>query len=190
MTKLSKVWIAVACLLPALTTVAGQLTQAEFTSQAKQKAMQLGKTLKMNLQAAVKEGGLTNGVNVCKDIAPAVAAELSTDGWQVGRTALKVRNPSNQPDSWEQTSLMTMVKGLEEGLKPGSLTQVSMDDEAGQYRFMAPIMTDSLCLNCHGAELAPAVQAEINQQYPHDQATGFAAGDLRGAFTVTYNSEE
>ena len=60
---------------PQVAAQAAQLSEAEFKAQAKQKAMQLGKTLKKNLQQAVKEGGLPNGVQVCKDIAPAIAVQ-------------------------------------------------------------------------------------------------------------------
>jgi len=190
MIRLSKKAVLIGGLLLPLAAQAGQLSETEFKAQAKQKAMQLGKTLKQNLQKAVKEGGLPNGVGVCKDIAPAIAAELSTDGWQVGRTALKVRNPQNRADSWEQSSLMAMVKGLGEGLEPGALATVHVDEAAGTYRFMAPIITGGLCLNCHGAELAEPVKEAIKQRYPDDEATGFAAGDLRGAFTVTYQAGE
>lgn len=174
-------------MLPAIASAA--MTETEFKAEAKQKAMQLGQTLRQNLQKAVKEGGLANGVQVCKDIAPVIAAELSTDGWQVGRTALKVRNPANRADNWEHSALLTMVKKLEEGLEPGALVTVSVEESTGIYRFMAPIMTDGLCLNCHGADLAPDVKATILQQYPQDEATGFAAGDLRGAFTVSYQAQ-
>ena len=188
MIRLTKNVVLMGCLLLPLAAQAQHLSEAEFKAQAQQKAMQLGKTLKQNLLQAVKAGGLPNGVQVCKEIAPAIAAELSTDGWQVGRTALKVRNPQNRADRWEQSSLMAMVEGLEEGLEPGALAMVHVDEAAGKYRFMAPIMADGLCLNCHGASLAEPVKEAINQQYPNDEATGFAAGDLRGAFTVTYQA--
>ena len=188
MIRLTKNVVLMGCLLLPLAAQAQHLSEAEFKAQAQQKAMQLGKTLKQNLLQAVKAGGLPNGVQVCKEIAPAIAAELSTDGWQVGRTALKVRNPQNRADRWEQLSLMAMVKGLEEGLEPGALAMVHVDEAAGKYRFMAPIMADGLCLNCHGASLAEPVKEAINQQDPNDEATGFAAGDLRGAFTVTYQA--
>jgi hypothetical protein len=37
--------------------------------------------------------------------------------------------------------------------------------------------------------LQPELKAEILRLYPNDQATGFRAGDLRGAFTVTQTLE-
>ena len=132
MSRLTNKAVLMGRLLLPLAAQAGQLSEAEFKAQAKHKAMQLGKTLKQNLQQAVKDGGLPNGVKVCRDIAPAIAAQLSTDGWQVGRTALKVRNPQNRADSWENSSLMAMVKGLEEGLDPGGLPTVHVDEAAGK----------------------------------------------------------
>ena len=51
---------------------------------------------------------------------------------------------------------------------------------------MRPIVLAPQCLGCHGkvAELAPGVAAVLAQRYPGDLATGYAAGDLRGAFSV------
>lgn len=186
--RYSKGWLALVLVMSAAANAA-DMTETEFKAQAHQKAMMLGKTLKQSLQQAVKSGGLAHGVSVCKDIAPSIAKQLSTDGWQVGRTAIKVRNTSNQPDTWEQAGLQAMLDGLSDGLKPNALTQVKIDSEAGNYRYMAPIMTGKLCLNCHGSEIKPEVKAMIDAEYPADQATGFEAGELRGAFTITYQSE-
>ena len=41
-----------------------------------------------------------------------------------------------------------------------------------------------LCLTCHGAALSPDVEAALAESYPEDHATGYSAGDLRGAFVV------
>jgi hypothetical protein len=42
------------------------------------------------------------------------------------------------------------------------------------------------CLVCHGeAEAQPAALREaLASAYPHDRATGYAVGDLRGAFSL------
>ena len=58
--------------------------------------------------------------------------------------------------------------------------------EAGAFRCTKAIPTAAEpCLMCHGSGLDPALKAEIDRLYPDDQATGFKAGELRGAFTVT-----
>ena len=46
MIRLTKKVVLMGCLLLPLAAQAGQLSEAEFKAQAKQKAMQLGKTLK------------------------------------------------------------------------------------------------------------------------------------------------
>jgi hypothetical protein len=51
---------------------------------------------------------------------------------------------------------------------------------------MRAIPTDALCLTCHGATLAPELAAAIARDYPADAATGFAQGQLRGAFSVIW----
>mgnify|MGYP003340573505 CR=1 FL=1 len=50
---------------------------------------------------------------------------------------------------------------------------------------MKAIPTAEICTTCHGVSLKPEVSARLQQLYPADQATGFAVGDLRGAFTLS-----
>ena len=50
---------------------------------------------------------------------------------------------------------------------------------------MKAIPTGEVCLKCHGSNVAPDVKAAIGELYPEDQATGFKAGELRGAFSVS-----
>ena len=40
------------------------------------------------------------------------------------------------------------------------------------------------CLTCHGSNIKPELAAKINSLYPEDKATGYKAGELRGAFTI------
>jgi hypothetical protein len=48
--------------------------------------------------------------------------------------------------------------------------------------YAEPIYMQPLCVTCHGANLAPDLQKKLDELYPTDQATGYAAGDLRGIF--------
>jgi hypothetical protein len=42
------------------------------------------------------------------------------------------------------------------------------------------------CVACHGQpkQLAPGVQARLSRDYPHDKATGYLPGQLRGALSI------
>jgi hypothetical protein len=51
-------------------------------------------------------------------------------------------------------------------------------------RMMRGIVTEPVCLACHGEAVAPDVRETILARYPGDGATGFAVGDLRGALWV------
>ena len=62
-----------------------------------------------------------------------------------------------------------------------------VDEPAGQaMRYRKPIMTGPLCLTCHGevATQPSALRDVLMREYPHDAATGYAAGELRGAFSL------
>ena len=50
---------------------------------------------------------------------------------------------------------------------------------------MKAIPTGELCLVCHGTQIAPQVLEKLDALYPRDEARGFSAGDIRGAFTIT-----
>lgn len=148
----------------------------------------LGEGLKEKLVAAMQNGGPANALGVCKTEAPKVTdAQSKAAGLTVGRTALKYRNPGNKPDAFEKAAMEKFVADIKGGADAMKLEHAAIVTENGKkvFRYMKPIMTaGNPCLACHGAELKPEIATKIKELYPEDQATGFAAGDLRGAFTV------
>jgi hypothetical protein len=160
---------------------------AQLEDKAKQLAAQLGMQLKARLQSAMEAGGPASAISVCNVAAPEIAAELSRDGWTVGRTSLKLRNPANRPDAWEQATLLAFEQQLASGTPVASLQNSTVESDAGEtrYRFMKAIPVDSVCMACHGETIAEPVRAVLAEKYPHDAATGYKPGELRGAFTMT-----
>lgn len=64
-------------------------------------ADQLFVRLSGELSAAIQAGGPRAAIGVCRDRAPAIAAEIEAEtGVDIERTALRVRNPRNAPDAW------------------------------------------------------------------------------------------
>ena len=62
-----------------------------------------------------------------------------------------------------------------------------VDGTQGQVvRYMKAIAMAPQCLACHGPRDSqpPALRAALEHDYPHDAATGYAAGELRGAFSL------
>ena len=152
-------------------------------------AGQLAGSLITELTQALAESPAA-AIRVCSERAPAIAAEVSAaTGATVGRTAAKVRNPDNAPNDWQQRGLDYLAAQLAAGAEPAALeyTETRVVDGREVRRWMKPLMTAPLCLTCHGAALGPEVAAAVSERYPDDQATGFAAGDLRGAIYVAWD---
>jgi hypothetical protein len=157
--------------------------------EAKALIKEFAGTLRDELQAAIKAGGPTSAVAVCKDRAPAIAADLAgRSGWEVKRTSLKPRNLTlDTPDSWERQVLARFEERKAAGEAPDTLAFGAVVDDAGtkRYRFMKAIPTGDVCLACHGKDINPDVASALNAAYPGDQARGYALGDIRGAFSVS-----
>ncbi len=173
--------------------IAGGAIAAEPSSaqvaQARAAVGELGKSLKSQLMAAIKARGPISAIGVCKTIAPALAEKTgSARGLEVGRTALRVRNPANAPDAWERAVLENFAAQIKAGKDPRKLEHAeTVTDASGArtFRYMKAIPMGAVpCLTCHGTP-EPSLKAEISRLYPQDEATGFKPGELRGAFTVT-----
>lgn len=173
---------------PAATAAAADVHAAELTA-CRTAVDRLGQTLRGALQEAIAANGAIGALEVCNIEALPLTKTISTEeGVIIGRTSLRVRNPANAPDDWEQARLAEFAtrKAAGEDLGAMEVWEV-VDDAAGHktFRYLKAIGTAPMCLQCHGSELAADVAAAVKKLYPDDAATGFAVGDLRGAFTVS-----
>lgn len=187
--------VVAAVLYPAQTqrAVAGESPAADAQTDRAVSAVQAyGKALKSELVAAMESGGPLAAIEVCHTEAPAIARRVSADqGLTVTRVSLKNRNPDAAPNEWQKEVLLSFEERAGSGEDPATLawhdTAESADGE--EYRFMKAIPADGVCLACHGAALAPEVKAKLAELYPEDKATGYALGDIRGAFVVTQKAD-
>jgi len=182
-----------------LTVVAGVLAGtspvvADDVQQRKSEARQAVKALMSELggelKAAMKAGGPSQGIGVCVDKAPEITARLSREkGWRVTRVSDKVRNPLlGMPDAWEQQTLARFRDRHADGESYKGMSRGEVVTEPGgtYYRYMQAIPLQGVCMSCHGPKenLAPAVRQTLEKRYPHDDATGYQVGELRGAFSI------
>lgn len=159
---------------------------AAARARAEQAAGRLMTALMAELSKALEAGPPEGAVRVCADAAQAVTARVAGEsGIAVRRTALRVRNPKNAPDEHERRVLEEWAAGPAAAATPRA-DVVAGAGGARELRYLRPIVLQPLCTTCHGpaGEIAPAVRAAIAERYPDDQATGFRAGDLRGAVSV------
>lgn len=159
--------------------------EIQFSQKVSQ---QLAKQLKQRLMAAVKEGGLNAGIEQCKIAAPDISQQLIANYPEklinAGRVSLKNRNPKNQPSDWQAGRLQKFNELNAKGQLPGFQYRLFKQEGKAGLEFISPISTQGLCLNCHGKTLSEPLSQQLNNLYPHDKATGYNVGDIRGAFVI------
>lgn len=174
--------ILVLAALPTLAWAAPAADLANLEREAAGLIPAFQQQLMQTVKQAVAEGGPVQAVQACHLLAPTIAAEHSQQPWTVGRTALRLRNPDNQPDAWERQVLEDFLLRQSAGEEPTQMSASAVVD--GEFRYMKAIATGEPCLACHGQAIKAEVAAQIEQHYPGDRASGFSLGELRGAFTL------
>jgi PBP1b-binding outer membrane lipoprotein LpoB len=173
---------------PKAETVVSNVDMSMHVEAAKKGIMVLGSNLKGELTTAMKAGGPVEAIAVCNEKAPEIAKQISAqNSMSISRTSMKNRNPENAPTAWQAKVLQEFEtrKANGEDLKTMAYSEVVEHEGKQEFRFMKAIPTGAVCLNCHGADIKPAVMEKIQALYPEDKATGFSEGDIRGAFVVT-----
>lgn len=157
--------------------------------RAQAAAKEFSTTLKAALSAQMAQGGTVAAIGFCHDEAPKIAAQVgATHGVRLGRVAVdgRTRNPANAASAWQAEGLAAFKAQVAAGTPPAELVRVA---EAGlpdgvAVRMMRGIAVEPVCLACHGKALSPETATALRRHYPDDAATGFDAGDLRGALWV------
>ncbi|NOR40054.1 MAG: DUF3365 domain-containing protein [Gammaproteobacteria bacterium] len=174
-----------------LATIVPSIHAADYATEitaSRETVQEFMLTLKQELQAGMQDGGPVNAISVCNLTAPGIANTYSVrNGWDVGRTSLRLRNPDNAPDAWERATLESFEERKRAGEDPVKMEhyEVVRQDGISELRYMKAIPTGQLCLACHGEQVDSTVKTRLKKLYPYDQALGYRKGDIRGAFTIT-----
>ncbi len=177
------------CLIP-LQLVADSGIDKQQLQEARTVVKTFAKNLQAALKPAMKTGGPLNAIEICHHQASAITqATAKQSAWQIGRTSLKTRSSANNPDRWELKVLLAFEQRLMAGEDVQQLDHFELvkDKDKGKpamLRYMKAIPTGDLCLKCHGSQIDGKVLKKLQQLYPQDRATGFKAGEIRGAFTL------
>lgn len=148
----------------------------------------LALSLKTLLVSSLESSGPVDALKFCQQAALPTTEALSKKFGEeitISRTALKVRNPQNEPDKLDKQVLDQLEEILAAGNEalPGKVVAQTSETT---YRYYKPLVTLALCLKCHGdpASMPADLQTTLQTLYPEDKATGFAEGDLRGVIRV------
>lgn len=162
-------------------TDAVSIVPGESPSEAAQVKMLAAKDalftrLSARLMEVLGNQGPATAIAVCQNEAVEIAEAVSEQqGVRIGRTGVRLRNPDNAAPSWAEPLVRKRTD------VPTFVTLSNGDAAA-----LLPIKLQGQCVMCHGppAQIAPAIQDQLDKRYPTDRATGFREGELRGWFWV------
>ncbi len=174
--------VVVATILPATAQ------QPSPAAQARTAVAGLAAKLKTLLGDELAKGGFDGAVVACSTSAQKVTREFAAQsGVDIRRVTLKARNPANAPDAWERAQLGKLEAALKSGQPLPEEVLAAIDQNGVKtHRLLKPITIQGMCLSCHGsaAQIPETVKKQIAKSYKQDLATGYKAGELRGAFSV------
>jgi hypothetical protein len=184
-------YIATVFLAPLLLWSGGAIPKDDprkLLEEARKVSNELIGQVRGELTKAIEISGPLRAIIVCKYSVPEISSSLSRKtGWKVSRVSLKPRNPAlGAPDTWEQRVLGDFERRAEIGEKGDELEfgEIVTEPLGRYFRYMKALPVVPLCMNCHGDKMSDAIRAQLAAEYPHDKATGYQVGQIRGAVTI------
>jgi hypothetical protein len=120
---------------------------------------------------------------VCRPVGMRAKRIAEEKGWEFRQLAIKYRNPKNKAG-------LQAVKAMEKFARESELQGFwTIDSSSGKdgFRYFRRITVEPACLNCHGEkEKRPDF---IKNKYPDDRAFDFNSGDLRGVYSINFQSQ-
>jgi len=147
-------------------------------------ATQTQSVLAKNLVGAIKKGGTEYAMEFCNTKAIQLTdsmALLLKKG--IKRVSDKPRNSGNQANLQE----IEYIRVIRTKLKKGENPEAKMTEMDGKMIGYYPIITNTLCLQCHGTkevDIKIPVHKKINELYPGDKAIGYKENEVRGLWVI------
>ncbi len=158
--------------------------RAVYLEQGQQYALRTQSVLGKNLMQAVQTGGAAHALTFCNEQAIPLTDSMSAQlGVSLKRVSDQNRNPVNAASEAELAYIKDAKMAIAEGNMPAGVVRLTGEKVVGYY----PILTNDLCLNCHGdpgQDITEETLQAIHAHYPEDKAVGYRANQLRGIWVV------
>lgn len=146
-------------------------------------------TISGELKKALAHGGIENALRYCNERAYPITDSLSSvHQVTIKRVSDKNRNPRNQADKMEEF----LIKGFGIDLSEGNDLSPKLVVKDDSVIFYKPIITQGLCLNCHGKpgkDITVSNDSLILKLYPRDKAVGYQVNQLRGLWRIGFKKK-
>lgn len=156
-----------------------------------ERGMQMAQTTKAelgkNLMGQIQKNGVIAALDFCNIQAMPITDSMSVvHKAQIRRVTDKPRNPKNKASAVEMEHLQTFKNQVAAGKEVKPII-TSMGDK---NKFYYPIVTNSMCLKCHGTpekEIESLTLTNILKHYPSDKATGYGENEVRGIWSIEFD---
>ncbi len=156
----------------------------------KERGMQMTQTTKAelgkNLMGQIQKNGVIAALDFCNIQAMPITDSMATvHKAHIKRVSDKPRNPKNKANDSELLYLENFKKQVAAGSEVNPII-VEMGTET---EFYYPIITNSMCLKCHGTpgkELETINLSKIKELYPADKAIGYTENQVRGIWSISF----
>lgn len=156
---------------------------------AKSIAMQTKGILGKNLLNAINTKGTDEALEFCSTKAISLTDSMAVAlNAEIKRVSDFNRNKDNAA-SKEELQYIIEAKQL---LKRGHDVKPKLIEENNHYTAYLPIMTNDMCLQCHGMkgeDVAESTLSKLKELYPGDKATGYKSNEIRGIWVVEFDKE-
>ena len=162
-------------------------TLEKFKKLGKKYASASKAALGKKLIAAIAKNGPDGAVEFCNTNALPLTDSLSlVYGAKIRRVTDKPRNPLNKASNRE----LIHIAGFKEKLVTGNALKPVLDlNEDGQVNFYSPIITNAMCLQCHGkpeVQITTSTLSRLDKIYPEDKARGYQENEVRGIWAISF----
>ncbi len=150
-------------------------------------ATETQKVLGKNLMGTIQRKGVEEAVVFCNERAYPLTDSMATHfNAKIRRVSDKPRNPNNKANKVE----LAHIDYFKKDLLSGATIEPKWFEKNGKIQFYYPIVTNDMCLNCHGKpeeNIVSNVLENIQRLYPTDQAIGYSTNEVRGIWSITFD---
>lgn len=142
--------------------------------------------LGQNLMGSIQAKGTLEALSFCNVKAYPLTDSMSTYFQaNIKRVSDKNRNPYNLANEEEKQYIAQFTEEIKAGLESKPIVKESN----GMIHFYYPIITNTMCLQCHGKQVETKVLAKIKELYPKDLALGYDENQVRGIWKIEFPAQ-
>ena len=139
------------------------------------------------LMGTIQKKGTLEALEFCNINANQLTDSMSiASNATIRRVSDKPRNPKNTANAKEYQYIQEFKTKIANKEEP----QPIVVDTGSLVNFYYPIVTNELCLQCHGQpvkEIQPNILKSLKTLYPDDKAIGYRMDEVRGIWSITFN---